>query len=368
MRTNINNLRVFAASPGDTKQERLVIADVVNHINRLVGHQEHFRLQQVLWEEDSYPDVGADAQDVINRQLGDYDMFVGLMGYRFGSPTKRAESGTEEEFNRAFQRYMEDPRGIRIMFYFRNSAVNAFDIDPYQLLQVHNFRQRLQRLGVHYDVYQTIEEFREKLEYGLTQNVRDFIAKQRDRKPRKRIAKSSNSKTIVTLPDWDAQTNSKNQSVFPQWARYREIPLIKYPSGVYGIKGTFQSNSSYFRFGFKFLPVSERPFGDASIQSEGSNIVVHIGKNTRSSELFLTSYFNGIRRASDKRICSYKGNPQLAVECSVSEQNVASLSIDGHLVFQSHVSPDITRRLLLLAWGDEHEFAVSFRNITLEYF
>ncbi|PYL26201.1 MAG: hypothetical protein DMF37_02915 [Verrucomicrobia bacterium] len=45
--------------------------------------------------------MGADAQDVINHQLAEYDIFLGIMSCRFGSPTKRAHSGTEEEFNRA---------------------------------------------------------------------------------------------------------------------------------------------------------------------------------------------------------------------------------------------------------------------------
>jgi len=31
---------------------------------------------------------------------------------------------------------MQNPHSIRILFYFRNAAVNALDIDPYQLLQV----------------------------------------------------------------------------------------------------------------------------------------------------------------------------------------------------------------------------------------
>ena len=43
--------------------------------------------------------LGIDAQDVINRQLGEYDIFLGIMNTRFGSPTHRADSGTEEEFD-----------------------------------------------------------------------------------------------------------------------------------------------------------------------------------------------------------------------------------------------------------------------------
>lgn len=64
--------------------------------------------------------MGEDSQDVVNRQIGDFDLFVGVMWKRFGSPTKRAESGTEEEFERAYATYKEFGKP-RIMFYFRTT-------------------------------------------------------------------------------------------------------------------------------------------------------------------------------------------------------------------------------------------------------
>ena len=49
-----------------------------------------------------------DGQDVINRQIEDkYDLFIGIMYTKFGSPTNRAESGTVEEFEIAYKKAQE---------------------------------------------------------------------------------------------------------------------------------------------------------------------------------------------------------------------------------------------------------------------
>ncbi|MYD31374.1 MAG: DUF4062 domain-containing protein, partial [Nitrospira sp. SB0661_bin_20] len=60
----------------------------------------------VRWETRTTPGFGKDPQDVINKQISDaYDIFIGIMWTRFGTPTPRAGSGTEEEFLRAYDRY-----------------------------------------------------------------------------------------------------------------------------------------------------------------------------------------------------------------------------------------------------------------------
>lgn len=72
MKVETHIVRVFVASPADTAEERRIIGEVITDINRLHGRPERFRFDLLVWEEDSYPDVGADAQDVINRHRGDH--------------------------------------------------------------------------------------------------------------------------------------------------------------------------------------------------------------------------------------------------------------------------------------------------------
>ena len=72
------------------------------------------------WETHAYPNFGIDAQDVINEQIpDDYDLFVGIMWCRYGTPTGRAGSGTVEEFERAKARYDADKNSVQLMVVLR---------------------------------------------------------------------------------------------------------------------------------------------------------------------------------------------------------------------------------------------------------
>jgi hypothetical protein len=73
-------------------------------------------LELVRWETHVHPDLGLDAQKVVNDQIGDYDIFVGVMWKRLGTQTTTAGSGTEEEFRRAYERWQKE--SLPVLFYF----------------------------------------------------------------------------------------------------------------------------------------------------------------------------------------------------------------------------------------------------------
>ncbi len=115
---NNNKLRVFIASPGDVAEERDIVSHVVGEVQRMLGGFRSVELEPVRWETHAWPDIGEDAQDVINNEIGEFDILIGVMWKRFGSPTKRADSGTGEEFQRAYDYFKKYGRP-KIMFYFR---------------------------------------------------------------------------------------------------------------------------------------------------------------------------------------------------------------------------------------------------------
>ena len=103
----VDLLKVFVASPGDVSEEREVVRDVIDDLNRSVASEKGLTLQVVGWETDARPGFGGDPQSLVNAQIADmtrYDLFIGVLWDRFGTPTPRAGSGTEEEFNRAVGR------------------------------------------------------------------------------------------------------------------------------------------------------------------------------------------------------------------------------------------------------------------------
>src|ERR1019366_132994 len=110
-------LTVFVASPSDLDPERSLLEEAIRELNLSWSRTLGVHLELVRWEANGYPGVGHDAQDVLNRELpGDYDIFVGLMWAKFGTPTGRAGSGTEEEFHRALKRFQENAGSVKIMF------------------------------------------------------------------------------------------------------------------------------------------------------------------------------------------------------------------------------------------------------------
>jgi hypothetical protein len=83
-----------------------------------------------------------DPQSIINDQVGeDYDIFIGILWSRFGTPTPRALSGTAEEFNRAVSRIQNGRPDV--MIYFKDAPIAPSKIDVQQLNNVFEFRQSL---------------------------------------------------------------------------------------------------------------------------------------------------------------------------------------------------------------------------------
>lgn len=165
-------IRVFAASPGDLAEERAILEQVIRELNLTWSKTIRLRLDLVKWETDAYPGMGEDPQAVINEQIADdYDIFVGIMWSRFGSPTGRAGSGTAEEFNRAYSRYKKDPNQIRIMFYFNDTPVALSQLDPAQLAAVQNFKSELGQRGELYWTYTGRQEFEQLLRIHLSRQA-----------------------------------------------------------------------------------------------------------------------------------------------------------------------------------------------------
>jgi ferritin-like protein len=170
-------LQVFVASPGDLKDERSLIANVINEFNQTWGSSKHVTLELIGWETHSRPGIGEDGQDVINHQIGDdYDIFLGLMWGRFGTATNRADSGTEEEFERAYSRLRENPESVQIMFYFKDAGISPSKMDTVQLQKVLDFKKKIaDEYGALYHEFQTPEQFETKVRMHLSSIVQDWL-------------------------------------------------------------------------------------------------------------------------------------------------------------------------------------------------
>jgi hypothetical protein len=167
-------LTVFLASPGDVQPEREKVEEVIHEFNVMWSRPFRIRLELVRWESHAYPGIGTDAQAVINDQIqDDYDVFIGIMWHRYGTPTGRAGSGTAEEFDRAHARYKRDPSSINLMFYFKDSEPISEHTDPIQIAKVREFQSALQSAGVLYWTFSSLDHFEKLTRIHLARQVQN---------------------------------------------------------------------------------------------------------------------------------------------------------------------------------------------------
>lgn len=155
VRSPTTTIRVFAASPRDVAPEREILARVVNDLDEaLQKWHVPLRLQLKNWERSVYPAPGP-PQGVINKQIGTYDVFVGFMWRRLGTPAGEDGTGTEEEYRRAYRSWQDTGRPQHIMFYFSTALARPPRTveEAQQQLDVVKFREEIeeQNLIAEYD-------------------------------------------------------------------------------------------------------------------------------------------------------------------------------------------------------------------------
>jgi hypothetical protein len=181
MPETVSVIRVFVSSPGDVAEERAVLDEVVAAINRTDGRRQGFRLELFKWEEAVTPRIGPKPQQVIDEQTPLYDIYLGIMSTRFGTPTGRYGSGTEGEFRQALEDW-EKAGAPWITFYFNSQTQLTGDPEQAeQYLKVCQFRAELQEQGIvatYVGVRGSVDGFFEQVSNHLRMIVRRFLAPQ----------------------------------------------------------------------------------------------------------------------------------------------------------------------------------------------
>lgn len=160
---------VLLSSPSDLADERKVAEEVILEVSKTWGIPSGAVLRLLSWENDVAPQFGSEPQDVINKSLGEnWDIYLGLMHGRFGTPTRKYGSGTEEEFDRAYRLWENDQNGRRLMFYFKKSSIDLDQIDLEQLSKVRSFQKKISLKGGLYGEFTKTEDFRDLFRVHLT--------------------------------------------------------------------------------------------------------------------------------------------------------------------------------------------------------
>ncbi len=167
---------MLLSSPGDVPEERHRISQAVFRFNQAAVEDRNLFIKLIRWEEMA-PQIGPGPQNVINSQMVDYHLFVGIMWNRFGTRTGVAASGTKEEFDAAVQHWKEHRRPW-ITFYFCDRPSNLTTVEQLdQKRLVLEFRETLSKMGV-VRAYLSPDDFEDLVYRDLQRitNTPEFVA------------------------------------------------------------------------------------------------------------------------------------------------------------------------------------------------
>lgn len=170
MLKHLITLSTFVASPDDVIEERNIVRQTINEINDYYK-EWGYALEFCGWE-DCLPERGR-PQGIINKLIDDCEIFVGIMGARFGSPTGEADSGTEEEFRHAYKLWQVKGKPI-ILFYFKKISDIPDAQKDEQLKKVIEFKNEIKKTGLIKE-YNDLDDFKQQIRAHLRKIISDRI-------------------------------------------------------------------------------------------------------------------------------------------------------------------------------------------------
>lgn len=172
-------ISVFVASPSDVFEERKSLESVCQELNKTWSKNLNLRLDLIKWETDTHPGFGEYSQEVINQQIDDeYDVFIAIFWGKVGTRTNVAESGTIEEFERAYNKFLECSESIDIMVYFKDQPISPSKMDFDQLQKIQSLKKDIGNKGGLYSTFDSIEEFESLLRTHLSKIAQKWASKE----------------------------------------------------------------------------------------------------------------------------------------------------------------------------------------------
>lgn len=146
-RTGITVYDMLVSCPGDVIDVMEVIRESVDSFNRTFGRRNNIEIVVNNWRTHSYPQFGASPQEILNQQfINNCDFAVAIFGTRFGTPTDKYHSGTEEEIEDMVN------SGKQVFLYFLDRKINPSEIDIDQYNQVQNYKKKSVERGLYCEV------------------------------------------------------------------------------------------------------------------------------------------------------------------------------------------------------------------------
>ncbi|RCX19505.1 hypothetical protein DFR58_103252 [Anaerobacterium chartisolvens] len=163
MAKNVIQYDLLISCPGDIQREIDIIKEVVEQFNELYSDPLGINIRSRHWSKSSYAQSGDKPQELLNKQfVKDCDAAIAIFWTRFGTPTDRYGSGSEEEIE-----IMLDA-GKQVFMYFSEKPITPSSIDDKQYVKVNEFKDRYKGRGLYF-TYSSDEDFRKLFFAHLSQ-------------------------------------------------------------------------------------------------------------------------------------------------------------------------------------------------------
>lgn len=164
----VNHIRVFLASPGGVEDERSAAREIARELNQLLSR--HGWYIDLLGWEDRGPTGGRPQAD-INSDVERCDIFVGVLGNRWGTPTGDHSSGFAEEWSLAYDRHVRSG-SPDLWLYFKQTPEASESDDANQRDRVAEFRGQIEATeAAFYKIFVGCDEFTTLLRNRLLDEV-----------------------------------------------------------------------------------------------------------------------------------------------------------------------------------------------------
>ena len=176
------HIRVFLASPGDLRDERVAAKAMVDHINKMLSDFEGYHVDLVGWE-DTLPQYGR-AQAVINQDLETCELFVGMLWERWGTPPSKDgsyTSGFEEEYEIAITGRREKNRP-EIFLFLKDMDPKLLRSPGEETKKILAFRDNLiASKEIKYEPFKDVRDFELKLMHAVVAYVQRLVKADREK-------------------------------------------------------------------------------------------------------------------------------------------------------------------------------------------
>ena len=191
-RQGITAYDLLISCPGDVNKYAEVIKECLEGFNTVIGRINNVEIVGRHWSTDSYAQSGDKPQELLNKQfVRDCDAAVAVFWTRFGTPTDKYGSGTEEEIEEMISARKQ------VFVYFVEEDVNLNSVDIEQYKKVQEFKEKYKSRGIFFSAKNT-DDFRRLFTNHLSMHFLPIIVGE---KHKKGCSRSENGQRSGIVPN-----------------------------------------------------------------------------------------------------------------------------------------------------------------------